>query len=182
MWDTVFVHKDRTAELHASFADSLPGARARMHARLESVTSVDLDYSVGSLTPVNRWYIDEIKRVKANPEDALPVWWNPETPTAEDGDPDTYPFTRSQLTLIDEVQAYFAAVLEKARPDAEWVTYKRGKVDINNGRSVLKFGKKWFLSSRTVAYGVALRVDHYREEVRPEPVEELAREVIADWR
>jgi len=182
MWDTVFVHKDRTAELHASFLASLPAARARLRKRLAGVSAVDLDGSVGSLTPFTRWYMEEIKRVKADPVEGLPAWWNPETPTAEDGDPDTYPFTRSQLALIDEVQAYLAAVLESARPDAEWVTFKGGKVNIDNGRSMLKFGKKRFLSPKTVAYGVALRVDFSHQAIEPEAVEDLAREVIADWR
>jgi hypothetical protein len=102
-----------------------------------------------------------------------------ETPTAEDGDPDTYPFTRSQLALIDEVQAYFGAVLQNMRPDAVWVTYKGGKVDINNGRSMLKFGKKRFLAPRTVAYGVALRIVSSHQEVKPEAIEEVARDIAA---
>ena len=156
MWDTGFAHADKAEALHDSFLESLPRARQALHERVTGRTDIELDGTVASLVPLQAWFLAEILRIADEPTAGLPVWWNPETPTAETGDPQTYPFTRSQLALIDEVQAYYAAVLQGARPDVPWVVYKAGPIDINNGRSMLKHGPGQFLSPHSVLYSLAL--------------------------
>jgi hypothetical protein len=178
MWDTVFKHKDKIDELRDEYLESLPSACARLNDRLAGQVDFELDGTVESLTPLNRWYMGEIIRAAQEPATGLPVWWDPEMPTADDGDPETYPFTRSQLALIDEVQAYYAFVLRNVRPDAPWVTYKGGKVDMNNGSTMLQLGKKKYLSPHTVVYGIALRVVRSHQHVSPDAMEALTREMV----
>ena len=171
MWDTINADPETVTRLHESYLESLEPARERLRGRIAGVAGVQLDGSIESLVPLNAWFMDEILETPDKPGLSLPSWWDPAMPTAETGDPETYPFTRSQLELIDEVQAYYAEVLQKVRPDAPWVIYKRGKRNINNGRSMIKLAKDHFLAPRTVVYGVALGSVLYNQ---PSPVDVLA--------
>lgn len=161
MWETTSADKNQIARLHESYLGSLPLSQKRLKNRFEEGLGVVLDSSIESLVPLFRWFVKHLHEIVDVPVSTLPSWWNPHTPTADAGDPKRYPFTRLQLELIDEVQAYMAEVMQAVRPDAKWVIYKHGKYDINNGLSMLDLGKKQFLSTRVVVYTVALGTVFY---------------------
>ena len=95
-----------------------------------------LDHQVGSLVPVNAWFGQAILDPHLGEEDGLPVWWDPAMPTLEE-DP-RMRYSRWQLRLISEVQAYFATMILRTWPEWRWEIAKIHKQQINQNEAVLR--------------------------------------------
>jgi hypothetical protein len=106
---------------------------------------------------LKRWFVERLLTVEATGA-ALPPWWDPAMPTADDGDPETYPFTRAQLMLVDELQAYLAEVILNANPGATWIMNRRSKRRLDSQLSMIRAADGRLLSPQNAAYEVALKV------------------------
>jgi hypothetical protein len=119
----------------------LPIALDRFHGRAHRA-GLQLG-GVESLGPVGAWFLAEF----AGPEHIegyqLPIWWNPEAhPRGETGPGHEIDLTRDQVALIDDTQAFYASVLQRAYPDAKWIIYRpRSKYDMNRGWPTLLLGR-----------------------------------------
>ena len=179
MWDTMNASREKVAELHEAYLRSLEPAQAQFRVRLSEPNDPRLDDSIESLDAANAWFLTRILEPREAETADLPSWWNPARPTAESGVPGSGPFTSMQLALIDEMQAYVAAVMTKARPDAKWVIYKGHKLDFRNGQTMLQTGKGMPFAVQGIVYGEALRAFLYRREVPVKQLSELVRTALA---
>ena len=84
-----------------------------------------------------------------------------------------------QLSRIDEVQAYVAAVMTTARPDAKWVVYTGHKLESRNGQTMLQIGNARPFPVRSAIYNEALSAFLYRREVPAKQLSELVRTALA---
>lgn len=171
--------REKRKELHEAYVRELTPAQARLRKRLSGRGDPQLDGSVESLDAVNAWFLTRILEPREAKTADLPSWWNPATPTAESGIPGSGPFTSMQLVLIDEMQAYVAEVMTKARPDATWVIYKGHKLDFRNGQTMLQTGKGMPFAAQGIVYGEALGAFLYRREVPVKQLSELVRTALA---
>ena len=179
MWDTMNASREKVAELHEAYLRSLEPAQARFRVRLSEPDDPRLDDSIESLDAVNAWFLTRILEPRDAETADLPSWWNPARPTAESGMPGSGPFTSMQLALIDEMQAYVAEVMTKARPDATWVIYKGHKLESRNGQTMLQIGKGRPFPVRSAIYNEALNAFLYRREVPVKQHSELVRTALA---
>jgi len=179
MWDTMNASRERVGELHEAYLRNLAPAQARLRARLVEADDPDLDGTLDSLTVVTRWFLTRIQEPRMSEPAALPSWWDPATPTATESHPDANPFSSAQLALIDEMQAYVAEVMTRARPDAKWVIFKGHRKDFRNGEPMLQTGKGMPFGIWGVVYGFALKAAYYHRDVRADELTELVREALA---
>jgi len=143
---------DRTAweHYHRAYLDGLAGAQARLRIRALSAPRLALDGSVASLAAVGDWLIDSVSRPGLLLEPfTSPAWWPPRAAPQDEpiGDREyVAPMTRAQIQLIDEVQAYFAEVLE-THPAARWVIFRGRAKEDRRGLTMLQLGsRKWPVS------------------------------------
>ena len=158
MWDLISADKDEAKRHHDDYLAALEPARERLRDRFPAAGDVELDGSIASLVGLTRWFVERIPTI--DPADAtnVPAWWDPAMPTADNGDPETYPFSRAQLMLVDELQAYMAEVISKANPDAAWIMNKKYKRRLDSQLSMIRFADGRLASPMNAAYKVALRV------------------------
>ncbi|MBC7761915.1 MAG: hypothetical protein H7201_09005 [Candidatus Saccharibacteria bacterium] len=147
--------------------------------RLSEPDDPRLDDSIESLDAVNAWFLARTLEPREAETADLPSWWNPARPTAESGLPGSGPFTSTQLALIDEMQAYVAAVMTTAHPDAKWVMYKGHKLESRNGQTMLQIGNSRPFPVRSAIYNEALNAFVYCREVPVKQLSELVRTALA---
>ena len=142
--------EDRVAweEYHRAYLDGLAAAQARIRAR--STPQLALDGRVESLAVVGDWLIDSLSRPGLLIEPfTSPAWWSPRAAPQDEplGNREYVdPLTRAQIQLIDEVQAYFAEVLE-THPAAMWVIFRGRPNEDRRGLTMLQLGsRKWPVS------------------------------------
>jgi len=179
MWDTMNASRERVAELHEAYLRNLAPAQARLRARMVEADDPDPDGTLDSLIAVTRWFLTHIQEPRWGEEAELPSWWDPAVPTASESSSDASPFTTAQLALIDEMQAYVAEVMTRARPDAKWVIFKGHKKDFRTGQPMLQTGKGMPFGIWGIVYGFALKAAYYHREVPADRLTELVREALA---
>jgi hypothetical protein len=175
MWDLGSADKHQAQRHHDDYLNSLSPARERLRSRFEEETGLDLDGSIESLVGLKRWFVERILTIGAA-DVSLPAWWDPAMPTADEGGIETNPFTRSQLMLVDELQAYLAEVILNANPDAVWVMNKSNKRRLDSQLSMIKFPDGRLASPMNAAYEVGLRVVLRNEFVPDDLLTDYARQ------
>ena len=166
MWDLISADKSEAHRHHDDYLSSLGPASEQLRNRFKAETGADLDGSIESLIELKRWFVERLLTIEA-PRAGLPTWWDPAMPTADNGDPETYPFTRAQLMLVDEVQAYLAEVILNANPDATWIINRKSKRRLDSQLSMIRAVDGRLLSPQNAAYEVALKVV-LRGEILPD--------------
>jgi hypothetical protein len=176
MWNTMDMKKPEARQLGAAYVEGLLPAVSRLRQRTRWQSSEELDLSLESLNVLTRWFLDEIGRRDDGATAELPAWWDPKVKTWE-GDKKHGIFDRSQLALIDEVQAYLGLTLIAADPDARWDIYQGGRRDFKNGKTMLHHAGKRPFPVLIAVYGQALDKVEYDKN----PSADVLSKIATEW-
>jgi hypothetical protein len=181
MLTLMYASKEEIARAHHAYLNGIDDAQGRIREHLRATGGPDADGSLESLRGIGAWFLEHLPET-AEPASTswIPPWWDPQLPPAGDGVDTHSPFTRQQLRLIDEVQAYVAEVVMGHVPGAHWVVYKGCKKDVRNGDTVIQLDKRHQFYPRSLVYGSALDVALYDRPAEPTRFYDIVRRDIGD--
>lgn len=111
----------------------------------------------------------------------LPVWWDPNAPTAEvlpEAERDRSPFTSPQLELVDQFSAWYWLAVEAALPTAQRVVRKESQKNWRNKEPNLEIAPARYASPLTLVYVWGLRLLKGQNENIEYIVEEFSETLI----
>lgn len=161
---TMLLSKSEAQELFDAYTATLePSARAYAErAELGMPNASDsLDVRRAQVAAAASWFMTRLVTGVEERPAPLPVWWDPNAPTAEvlpEAERGRSPFTRWQLELVDQFSAWYWLAVEAALPAAKRVVRKESPKNWRNKEPNLEIAAQRYASPLTLVYVWGLRL------------------------
>jgi len=167
---SMLLSKSEAQELFDAYTAALE-LNARAYAERAELgmpnASDSLDVRRSQVAAAASWFMHHlVTGVKERPA-PLPVWWDPNAPTAEvlpEAERGRSPFTSPQLELVDQFSAWYWLAVEAALPAAKRVVRKESQKNWRNKEPNLEIAPARYASPLILVYGWGLRLLDGRDE------------------